>query len=193
MPSHADLVDRAEMLLLVIDVQERLAAAMERRGDVVAAAVRLVRAAAVLGAPIVVTRQYPKGLGATVPELEAALAEAGGDVPVTVFDKTAFCACDEPGFGGLLDATGRRQVVVVGMETHICVTQTSLALVATGHRVHVVEDACCSRRSRDHETALARLRAQRTTVTSSESVIYEAAVRAGTDEFRRLLAVVKEG
>jgi nicotinamidase-related amidase len=193
MPSHADLVDRAEMVLLVVDVQERLAAVMERRAEVSSAVARLVRAAAVLGVPIVATRQYPKGLGDTVPEVVAALADAGRDVTVTVFDKTAFCACEEPGFADLLDATGRRQIVVAGMETHICVAQTALALVATGHRVHVVEDACCSRRARDHETALARLRAQRATVTCSESVIYEAAVRAGTDEFRRLLAVVKEG
>lgn len=193
MPSHADLIDRAEMVLLVVDVQERLADVMERRDDVVAATARLVRAAAVLGVPVIVTRQYPKGLGATVPEVESALEVARAAVPVIVVDKTAFCACEEPGFLDVVAATGRRQVVIAGMESHICVTQTALALLATGHRVHVTEDACCSRRARDHDTALARLRAQRVTVTCSESVIYEAAVRAGTDEFKRLLAVVKEG
>jgi nicotinamidase-related amidase len=176
MPGHPDLIDRDDLVLLVVDVQHRLAAVMERREDVVAAIVRLIRAAAIVGAPVLVTRQYPKGLGETAPEV-----------------KTSFCACGEPGFTAVLEATGRRQVAIAGMETHICVTQTALALIATGHRVHVVEDACCSRRSRDHETALARLRAQRVTVTCSESLMYEAVGRAGSGEFKRLLAVVKEG
>jgi len=193
MPGHPDLIDRDDLVLLVVDVQDRLAAVMERRQDVVAATVRLIRAAATVRAPVLLTRQYRKGLGETVPEVEAALQEAREEVPVTVVDKTTFCACGEAGFTAALEATGRRQVVIAGMETHICVTQTALALAATGHRVHVVEDACCSRRSRDHETALARLRAQRVTVTCAESVMYEAVGRAGTGEFRRLLAVVKEG
>jgi nicotinamidase-related amidase len=193
MPAHPDLVDRDDLVLLVIDVQARLAAAMEGRDSVVGVVARLVRAAAIVGAPVIVTRQYPEGLGGTVPEVEGAVDEVRGAVPVNVVDKTAFCACEEPGFLAAVDSTGRRQVAIVGMETHVCVTQTALALEGAGYRVHVVEDGCCSRRVRDHETALARLRSQGVTVTCSESVIYEAAVRAGTGEFRRLLAVVKEG
>ena len=192
MPAHLDLIDRDDFVLLVIDVQDRLAAAMRERDATVAATARLVRAAAIVGAPVVVTRQYPQGLGPTAPEVEAALDEARALVPVDVVDKTAFCACEERDFVSALEATGRRQVAISGMETHICVTQTALALQAAGYRVQVVEDACCSRRPKDHETALSRLRAQGVTVTCSESAIYEAAVRAGTDEFRRLLAVVKE-
>lgn len=193
MPAHPDLIDRDDLMLLVIDIQDRLAAAMPQRDATVAATVRLVRAAAIVGVPVVVTRQYPQGLGDTAPEVEAALDEARGAVPVGVVDKTAFCACEERDFVSALEATGRRQVAIAGMETHICVTQTALALRAAGYRVQVVEDACCSRRTKDHETALARLRTQEVTVTCSESVIYEAAVRAGTDEFRGLLAVVKGG
>jgi nicotinamidase-related amidase len=193
MPGHPDLIDRDDLVLLVIDVQDRLAAVMERREDVVATTVRLIRAAAIVSAPVLVTRQYPNGLGETAPEIEAALEEARAFVTVTGIDKMSFCACGEPGFTAALDATGRRQVAIAGMETHICVTQTALALAAAGHRVHVVEDACCSRRSRDHETALARLSAQRVTVTCAESLMYEAVGRAGTAEFKRLLAVVKEG
>jgi len=139
----------------------------------------------------VVTRQYPIGLGETVTALAEALSEAEEVVPVSVIDKTAFCACDEVSFLQLLEESGRRQVVIAGMETHICVVQTALALTAHGFRVQVVDDACCSRRDRDHNTALARLRAQRVTVTSAESVMYEAVGRSGTDEFRRLLAIVK--
>jgi nicotinamidase-related amidase len=193
MPAHPDLIDRDDLVLLVVDVQDRLASAMEDRVETAAAIVRIIRVAALIGAPIVVTRQYPEGLGGTVSEVETALAEAGGVVPVRIADKTAFCACSEPGFSELLEMTGRRQVAVVGMETHICVTQTALALVAAGYRVHVVEDACCSRHARDHGTALARLQAHGVTVTCAESLMYEAVGRAATPEFKRLLAAVKEG
>jgi nicotinamidase-related amidase len=191
MPAHPDLIDRDDLVLVVIDLQDKLAAAMHRRDAVTAAAARIVRAAAVVGAPIVVTRQYPAGLGQTVAGVEEALSEAAEAVPVSVIDKTAFCACDEPAFLTLLEASGRRQVAIAGMETHICVVQTALALTAHGFRVHVVHDACCSRRGCDHDTALSRLRACRVTVTSAESVMYEAVGRA--DEFRRLLSIVKGG
>lgn len=194
MQGHPDLIDRDDLVLLVVDMQDRLAAVMERREEVVATTVRLIRAAVIVGAPVVVTRQYPKGLGETAPEVAAALREAvEGGVPVTVIDKTSFCACGEPGFTAALEAAGRRQVAIAGMETHICVTQTALSLVAAGYRVQVVEDACCSRRSGDHGTALRRLAAAAVTVTCAESVMYEAVGRAGTEEFGRLLALVKEG
>jgi len=193
MPAHRDLIDRDDLVLLVVDAQDRLASAMQSRDTTVAAIARVVRLAAIVGAPIVVTRQYPKGLGGTVPEVEAVLEEASATVPVSIVDKTAFCACEEPGFHAVLESSGRRQVAIVGMETHICVTQTALALVAAGYRVHVVEDACCSQRARDHGTALARLQAHGITVTCAESLMYEAVGRAATPEFKRLLAVVKEG
>jgi nicotinamidase-related amidase len=193
MPFHTGLVHRASLVLVLIDFQERLAAAMERRAEVEATVVRLVRCAELIGAPIVVTRQYPDGLGDTVPGIARALEEAGRTVPVTVVDKTSFCACDEPAFLEALYETSRSQVVVVGMETHICITQTALTLAKKTYPVYVVADACCSRRDADHLTALDRLRTAGVVVTTAESVMYEAVSRAGTDEFKWLLAIVKEG
>jgi nicotinamidase-related amidase len=191
-PFHTGLINRTSLVLVVIDVQEKLAAVMPRRDEVVGAVTRLVRAAALLSAPIVVTRQYPEGLGGLVPEIEAALDEARGSVSVATVDKIAFCACDEPAFLESLYETGRSMAVVVGMESHICVTQTALALAKKTYPVHVVADACCSRRDADHAVALERLRAAGVVVTTSESVMYEAVSKAGTDEFRALLAIVKE-
>ncbi len=193
MPFHTGLVHRASLVLVIIDVQEKLAAVMQRRDEAVSATAMLVRASALIGAPIVVTRQYPDGLGDTVPELAEALAEAAQSVPVATVDKISFCACDESAFLEALYDTGRSQVVLVGMETHICVTQTALSLAKKTYPVHVVADACCSRRDADHEVALDRLRAADVIVTTSESVMYEAVSRAGSDEFRRLLAIVKHG
>ncbi len=193
MPFHTGLVHRASLVLVVVDVQEKLAAAMHHRDAVVASIVRMVRFAELVGAPIVVTRQYPEGLGDTVPELAAALAEAAKTVHVSVIDKLSFCACDEPAFLEALYDTARSQAIIVGMETHICVTQTAITLAKKTYPVQVPADACCSRRDADHMTALDRMRDAGVVVTTSESVMYEAVSRAGTDEFKRLLAIVKEG
>lgn len=186
MERRGTVTSRHSAVLVVVDVQERLAAVMARRVAVADTSVLLARVARELGIPVIVTRQYPAGLGDVVTEL-AEVARAA-----VVVDKTAFDCTQEPAFGEALAATGRRQVVMCGMETHICVTQTALSLVAEGYDVHVVADAVCSRRDRDRDIALDRLRACGVTVTTSESVIYEALGQADTPEFRAVLALVKE-
>ena len=188
----ARLVRGDGLVLVVVDVQDRLAAVMHRRDAVVRVAGILVRAAAILHAPVIVTRQYPKGLGDTAPELIVVLdSVAASGSPLVAVDKMDFDCMAEPTFRDALAATGRTHVALAGMETHICVTQTALALAADGYMPHVVADAVCSRRDPDHEVALARLRAAAVDVLPSESVIYEALGRAGTREFRAVLEVVK--
>lgn len=191
MSKSSGLVKRDHMMLVVIDVQERLAAAMERRSEVVAATVRLVRLAAMIGAPIVVTRQYPDGLGDTVRELEMVLGQAAEQVDVRIIDKLTFCACSEDDFTTALYASGRSQAVIVGMESHICVSQTALSLHESGTEVFVAADACSSRNETFHDVAMDRMRAAGVVVTTTESVMYEAVAQAGTEEFRQLLAIVK--
>lgn len=185
-----ETIDRDDLVLVVIDIQERLAAAMPRREQVEAVAARLARVAALVGAPVIVTRQYPRGLGDTVPGLAETLGAIEG---VQTIDKTCFCCAGETAFVEALQATGRQQVAIVGMETHICVTQTALALAERGMRAHVVADGCCSRDESNHEISLARLRHAGVVVTVSESVMYEAVGQAGTEEFKALLGIVKEG
>lgn len=179
------VVDRSDAVLVLMDMQESLASAMERRDAVVRTSALLARVVRLLDVPLIVTRQYPEGLGDTVQALREAVGET-----VTV-DKVTFSCLAEPAFAERLGALGRRQVLIAGMETHICVAQTALALLAEGYRVHVVADAVCSRRSMDHEVALERLRAAGAEITVAESVIYEALGRAGTPEFREVLAQVK--
>lgn len=192
-PVPATLARRADAALVLIDVQERLSAAMSERDVVVTAGIRLARVAALVGVPIVVTRQYPQGLGPTDAELENALlrlAEEGATV--LSVDKTTFDCTAEQAFNDVLTATARRQAIIAGMETHICVTQTALSLAARGLDVQVVADGCCSRERALHDIALDRLRATGVvTVTSSESAMYELVGRAATDEFRALLSIVK--
>lgn len=181
----ASVLRRGSMALVLIDMQDRLADVMPHRDTVVATSVLLARAARAMGVPMLVTRQYPNGLGDTVAELREVVADV---VPV---DKVAFsCSADE-GFRSRLAALGKSQIVLAGMETHICITQTALGLLAAGHEVHVVADATCSRRDGDHAVALDRLRSAGVVVTAAESVIYEALGAAGTEEFKVVLAAVK--
>jgi len=183
---------REDAVLIVVDVQERLASLMDRRASVASATEKLVRTAGLVGVPIVVTRQYPKGLGESEAGLVQTLAdveEAGSEV--THVDKLAFDCFREPQFTCTVTALGREQLVIVGMETHICITQTALSALHAGFDVHVVADACCSRDQATHDVALDRLRAAGATVTTSESVMYELVGEAGTDEFKALLAIVK--
>jgi nicotinamidase-related amidase len=186
------VVDREKFAVVVIDIQDKLAAVMKRRAETETAAALLIRAAGVFGAPVIVTRQYPKGLGDTEPAIAQALDEAWADgSKMTVVDKVAFCCSAEPAFASALAAEDRPQIVLAGMETHICVAQTALALAGQGREVFVCADACCSRRDLDNDVALARLRAAGVVVTTVESVVYEALGESGTDEFKRVLGLIR--
>lgn len=191
MPANT-IASRDDAVLVVVDEQERLAVAMRHRESVLAATVGLVRTATLVGVPMVVTRQYPKGLGDLEPALTDALAVAGAsNARVGRADKCTFDCFGEPEFARAFAATGRTQLVLVGMETHICITQTALSAMRAGLDVHVVADACCSRDDVNHALGLDRLRAAGATVTVAESVMYEFVGEAGTDEFRALLGIVK--
>lgn len=194
MATYTSVASRESSVLVVIDLQDALAAAMSHRDRVIQRAILMIEAAAIVGLPIIVTRQYPKGLGDLCSPIAAALVESeqtGGSVARV--DKVAFDCLSEPSFVQALESSGRRQLLVCGMESHICVTQTALAALGSGYDVHVADDACCSRDDRAHETAMARIRAAGSVVTTSESVAYELVGQAGTLEFKRLLAAVKRG
>ncbi len=179
-------ISRTDAGLVVIDVQERLAAAMPRRDETVTAVRALVSGAQILGVPVIATRQYPKGIGEIVRELADALSEA------PVVDKLAFDCMAEPAFVVALRGVGRDRPILCGMEAHICVTQTALSMLEHGLRPMVVADAVCSRRDFDRDVALARLRHHGIEVVTVEQVLYEMLGQAGTEEFKRVLEVVKE-
>lgn len=186
------VLDPAQTVLVVIDVQERLAAAMELREKVAAKASLAVRAATITRLPVIVTRQYPKGLGDTDPAiLDAIRAHESRGVPLSVVDKVSFDCFGEPGFVDQIESTSRPQILIAGMETHICVTQTALAALRRGHDVHVIADACCSREDASHGYALSRLAHAGAVITTAESAAYELVGTAGTDKFKELLCVVK--
>jgi len=185
-------LDRANTVLVIVDVQDRLAAVMQRRDEVVARAVLLCESASITGCPVIVTRQYPKGLGdlvSQVAEVTGRMESNNGSVHVS--DKVTFDCFAEPDFVAAFERTGRTQVLIAGMETHICVTQTALAALDRGLDVHVAADACCARDAYTHDISLVRLSRAGAVVTTAESAAYELVGKAGTPEFKELLRVVK--
>jgi nicotinamidase-related amidase len=180
-------VRREDTLLLVIDVQERLAPAMapERLGRMLKNLERLGAARELLGLPAVVTEQYPKGLGATVPLVQAAFA----GIPVQ--DKLAFSACGDPAIRSAIEGHGKGTVVVAGMETHVCVWQTVRHLLADGRSVHVLADAVASRTEENYQIGLGLMARAGAVITSTEVVLFDMLEAAGTEAFKGVSRLVK--
>jgi nicotinamidase-related amidase len=176
---------RSRCIGIVVDFQERVVPAVDGRDDLVAAMERLVRGLAALEVPRVLVEHNPKGLGTTIEPLRSLMAGSPR------FEKLAFSCCAEPGFLEHVRGTGRTEAIVAGTESHVCVLQTVLDLLAAGFAVAVVEDAAGSRRPADRRAALERMRQEGARITTVESLLYELTERAGTDEFRRILQIVK--
>jgi nicotinamidase-related amidase len=145
----------------------------------------LVRAARRLGVPVLASEQYPQGLGRTVPALAGLLD------PAEVHAKLHFAGPADPALRAAIEAHGRDQVVLGGMEAHVCVLQTALQLKALGLEPIVVADAVASRDPVNRELALARLRANQVEIASSEMVVFEWLGQAGTPAFKELVALIK--
>jgi nicotinamidase-related amidase len=180
--------------LFVVDLQERLVPAMpdEIMADVLRNSAVLIAAAAKLGLPIVVSQQYPKGLGTTVDSIEAAVrdAEAAG-AKVHRFDKLEFSAAAAPAFTSVAASVPVTQWIVCGMETHVCVYQTARDLVARGSEVHVVTDAVCSRAETNWKIGMALCERTGSVLTSTEVVVFDLLHKAGSDEFKALSKLIK--
>jgi nicotinamidase-related amidase len=169
-------------VLLLIDLQQRLVPVIHDNETVVARAVRLAEAARLLDVPIRATEQYPAGLGPTVPPLAA--------YPQVIAPKTTFSAAGAPEFATLLPA-GASQVVVAGCETHVCVMQTVLDLLAAGHHVVLAADATGSRDPADHSAAIERARQHGTEIVTSEMVLFEWLRDAKHPNFREVQKLLK--
>jgi len=176
---------RAKAALVVIDIQERLLPMIFESERVVRNAVRLIKGARALGIPVLVTEQYKKGLGATT----AAVAAEIADLPL--MEKMAFSACGAAGFEKALKAKKISDVILCGIEAHVCVSQTCIDLLDKGFRVFVVVDAMSSRTTDNHFIAVERMRDAGGVVASTEMVLFELLEKAGTDEFKQILALVK--
>ena len=183
-------LSRATSQILVIDFQERLTPVMAEGQGSVDNSAKLLRCAAKLDIPATVTEQYRRGFGPTLPIiLEAAGPQA------SVFEKMSFSALQDEAIAAHVKQcalhAGRPQVVVAGIESHVCVLQTALDLVSAGLQPFIVVDAVTSRTISSKEVALQRLTANGVELVTTEMVIFEWLERAGTDEFRALLPLIK--
>jgi nicotinamidase-related amidase len=176
-------------LLLLVDIQERLAAAMPREAidRLVKNTGILIEAAHLVGVPIVVSEQYRKGLGPTLGALSGRLAAIG----VEPIDKLTFDALSEPRIGSAVGDARPRAVVVVGMEAHVCVFQTARELVRRGYQTYVVADAVASRVEENRQAGLALCAKAGAIPTVAEAVAFDWVERAGTDAFRAVSKLVK--
>lgn len=186
--SHPMVLVREKTALVVIDVQERLFPAMDsdHREEVMRNIKVLAAAARRLQLPTVVTEQYPKGLGHTLQELREALP-AG----VEPLEKVAFSCWGVESVRARLTATGARQLLLGGIEAHVCVLMSALDLLAEGYGVHVVADAVTSRTQANWRLAMAQLRQAGAVVTTTETVLFQLLRQADTDDFRELARLIR--
>lgn len=178
-------ITSGEVALIILDIQERLAAAMKYGQQAVDNGLHLIEAAKLFEIPILVTEQYPKGLGPTLSPIREAL-------PVySPFEKLSFNCTLETGFLEKVASLGKKKLLVTGMETHICVLQTSLGLMREGYTVQVIKDAVCSRTKNNFDTGIAFLSQAGAVITCTETVLFQLLQKAGTDVFKVISKRIK--
>ena len=182
---HSTILRRGETALLIIDIQEKIFRVMQNSELIIQNTLKLIEGFRILGSEIFVTEQYPKGLGQTELRIREALK---GIRPI---QKMSF-SCS--GAGELFITLMEKQitqVVLAGIESHVCVQQTALDLIANGFQVSLAVDACSSRKEIDYDTALSRMRQAGAIVTTTESILFELLNVCGTDEFKQISKIVK--
>jgi nicotinamidase-related amidase len=178
-------IDTEDTVLLIVDIQEKLAAVMAEKDKVVKNNQHLIALAKLINMPVMVTEQYPKGLGPTVPELREVLPFYR---PV---EKMTFDCCGQPTFLEELKEHNTRNVILTGMETHICVLQTCIGLLKGGINVHVAQDAVCSRTRENWAAGIEFMREAGAVITCTETVLFQLLKVAGTEEFKTISKRIK--
>ena len=185
---HPHILCRESTLLVVVDMQEPFLRGIHDREWLVGNVRLLVEAAAVMQIPVIPTVQYAERMGSVVPEIMQAFRDFPSSAPV---DKMCFSCAGAEGFLDGIAALGRPQILLCGVETHICVSQTALDLVSQGYQVHVAADAVSARSLEKHKLGMERMRDSGVLPCASEAAVYELLRRAGTPEFKTILALVK--
>ncbi len=178
------ILNKEEAVLMIIDIQERLVPAMNNKEQVTKNASILVSIANELTIPLIVTEQYPKGLGNTVEEISSNLKDN------TIIEKISFTGFTEE-VKEALNKMGRKKIIVTGMEAHVCVFQTVRDLLSHGYHVFLVSDAVCSRTSENYLNGLSLMSEMGAVVTNTETVFFDLMKKAGTPEFKVLSKLIK--
>lgn len=174
--------------VVVIDVQERLIPAMhpELKDRALKHMQALLKASAVHQVPVVCTEQYPKGLGATLPEIRSLID------PYEPIVKTAFSCCDVESFTRKLESINRPNIAVIGMETHVCVYQTVVGLLQRGYKPILLKDGVCSRKLLDFETSVDQMRNEGACISTTETLLFAWTREAGSEAFKKISTIVRD-
>jgi len=178
-------LDAANTVLLLIDFQERLFPVMYDKEKLLKNVVKLIKGAKVLEIPLILTEQYPKGLGPTIPEIKELIPD------IKPVEKVCFSCTDEAAFNQALKTLKRQQVLIAGIEAHICVYQTAMALAREGYEVQVVSDCVASRDPENKAAALFKLGAAGIISTTTEMALFEMLKVAQGDKFKQISGIVK--
>lgn len=179
------MLKKEDTVLLVVDVQGKLAQLMYEKEKLLKNLKNLIQGIKTLEIPIIWMEQYPKGLGPTIPEIAGLLPDMK---PIA---KTSFSCCGESRFMTRLNALNRNQILICGIETHVCIHQTTMDLIKLGYEVEVVADAVSSRTKENRETGLHKMEAAGAKITSVEMVLFELLRVAGTEEFKAISKMLK--
>jgi nicotinamidase-related amidase len=178
-------INQQDVALVIIDIQDKLAAVMKNKAEAVSNCLHLIELAKLFQIPILLTEQYPQGLGPTLPEIREALPS------YAPFEKLSFNCCQEKGFPERVASMGKKKLLLTGMEMHVCVLQTGLGLMKEGYTVHVVRDAVCSRTEKNLKTGIEFLRSAGAVITSTETALFQVLQKSGTQAFKIISSRIK--
>jgi len=173
-------------LLLIVDIQEKFIPSQFYAEEFVKNSAVLAKTANILNIPTVVSEQYPKGLGATIDEIKSQLSPN-----VTYFEKNAFSCCAQEGFKELIASFGKEQIIICGIEAHVCMHQTVAGLLSWGYQVHLVKDAVSSRKLSDYEIGIERMLRDGAILSSTEMALFELMVNSKHPNFREIQSLIK--
>jgi nicotinamidase-related amidase len=185
MKRHPNILAHEDAVLLIVDVQESFRKFIPEFSNLTRNISILVEAAKILQLPVIVTEQYPKGLGHTVAEIVACLGEH------QVFEKDCFSCCGSDAFMAALDRLERRQIIVCGIEAHVCVNQTVHDLLLAGYKPHLIVDAISSRYAKNKEVAVEKMTSAGAIPSVVEMALFEMLVKSGTETFKAVQRLVK--
>lgn len=178
-------IDKAKSIAVMIDIQERLFPVMNEKVLLLENSQKLLKGLVALGIPVLVTEQYTKGLGETLPELKACMSD------FSPIEKRSFSCYDSPAFVEAMEEIDRPNVILFGIESHVCLLQTAVDLKAAGYQPVVVADCTASRKKSDYQFAMERFRFEGIMVSSYEAVLFELTRSAASEHFKSISQIVK--
>jgi len=184
-PVSKFILNKDDSILVIVDIQESLANVMSERKKVVENSLHLIEISKLLNIPVILTEQYPKGLGHTVNEIKEALPS------YAPFEKMTFDCCKGPAFLENIGNLKKKNIILTGMETHVCILQTCLSLLKNGYKVHLVKDAVCSRTKDNFIAGIEMMRDAGAVITCTETVLFQLLEKAGTEEFKAISKRIK--